>query len=694
MSERLSVLLVESSPADAALVIEELDGASLRDFEILWVRSLEAASAQLEEEEFDVVLLELGLPGSDGLTTMLAAHAIAPDTPIVVLAGGEQPDLGTRVLRANAQEVLHKGQVDGRGTLCGTVCRAVARHRAQRGLVAGAPILHTDQDALREALQRSPDGLVVIDGDGVVLFANKTAVVLLDADPSTVVGRQIGLPTVIGGTAELTVGGRTVIELRFVETRWDGAPAFLGTLRDVTRQSAREETLRKQARELRVANEALRRNLRCDALTGLANRRGLASVLGAELRRTSRQDADLTLLLLDLDGFSRIAETVGHGAADRVLSAVGKRLQAAVRPTDTVARFGRDEFGVLLPDTRLVEGLLVAEKLRECVAEAPFSVGLASLNLTASAGVVSTMGKTESLDAHLKAARFALRRGRLAGRDPAAEAGTQGAIEGEAFASVVRALAAGQRLQTLAQPIVHLSGERVVGFKLLTRSTISGFERPDDFFAVARDADMLSAVDYRCFSAAAWAAANLAPGLRCHLCLFPSTLLSHDPSLLVSVLGGRQGTDTVCLELSAREIVGDPADLRAPVAELRSRGLRIGLTDLGFGRSSLESLVLLEPDLVKINRSRVRHAGTDAGQRRILARLVSLARATGAEVMAVGIETVEDLEVLRDLGVRLGQGHLFGRPEPVEASPEDGGDEDRAAIEADEPPSPLSVATA
>jgi len=263
-------------------------------------------------------------------------------------------------------------------------------------------------------------------------------------------------------------------------------------------------------------------------------------------------------------------------------------------------------------------------------------------------------------------------------------------VDCRAFVAVGRTLATGKRFRTLAQPIVRLAGRRRIGYKLLNRSTVPGFERPDDFLAVSQDAGVLAEADLACFCRALAAATALDPALRRHVPLCPATILATPADEILAALGPDLAPEEVWIEVSARRLTEHPRDLAGPLAALQDYGLHLALTNVGFGQSSLESLLVLEPDLVKVSRTRVRDVGRDAGQRRTLTRLVNMARALGVEVMAGTVERQEDLDVLLDLDVRLGQGNLFGEPRGVAEYGLPG----RVCPPEDDVPSPSVIATA
>ena len=421
--------------------------------------------------------------------------------------------------------------------------------------------------------------------------------------------------------------------------------------------------------ELQRANDQLERIARVDPLTGLLNRRGFDEVLATDAEQALRGGHELLALLVDLDDFKRINDGHGHSVGDAVLQEVANRLTRSIRPTDRGARVGGDEFMVLFSDTRPGECVRIAERLRVAIAGEPVTAGSDVLEVTASLGLAEVpVGESPSLDTLLAETHHALAVSKLGGKNQVAYAndGTE-ARTLDARAEVLDRLRKGEGLYAVLQPIVRLDSEEPVGWECYTRSSLVSFERPDDFLRISVEGDVLTLVDRQCFRVCSAAGGHIAADQRVHVNLLPSTLVEVPTPWLLEVLGEHRAVTSVCLEISERQIVGEPSYLRSALEVLREAGVRFALDDLGFGRSSLESLVLLEPDVVKLDRRCVASIARDASRRRALSRLVTVVDALGAEIVAEGVEEVDDARVLRELGVGFGQGYLWGRPETLEA---------------------------
>jgi diguanylate cyclase (GGDEF)-like protein len=416
--------------------------------------------------------------------------------------------------------------------------------------------------------------------------------------------------------------------------------------------------------DLRVANATLEKLVLLDPLTELLNRRGLQQVLSRELQLVRRDGSELLVLMIDLDDFKRVNDCLGYAVGDIVLKEVARKLQRSLRMSDIIARIGGDEFVILLPQTRRMEGLRVAEKIRLSLSESPVFVPERPLQITASLGLLSVTEATPSIDELLSQIHLVLSRSKLAGknRTSCAWSGSHEGEDGHPLSHILHQLRMGDQLYAVMQPIYSLEGEREVGYELFSRLSPGSFEMPEDFFRLCMEENILTLVDHRCFKNCVAASLSLPKGIRRHLNLFPSTILDIPPQHLIASLPDDDTRKDYCIEISEKQIIGDPSYLRETVEVFRNAGVLVAIDDVGYGRSCIESAVLLEPDVIKIDKTFVTGVSRDQSRLRSLKRLLKVTSSLGAEIVAEGIEHREDLEALKDLGVKSGQGYLWGMP--------------------------------
>ncbi len=425
----------------------------------------------------------------------------------------------------------------------------------------------------------------------------------------------------------------------------------------------REQVL---ANELAEATARLDWLTHMDAVTGVLNRRGLERAIMKELTRCRELDAPLTVMMVDLDDFRRFNTTLGHGVGDMVLAAAARRITSALDGEAVVGRCGTDQFLVMMPGADLKAMTSLAHKVRLAVSRDAITAGQEVFKTTASLGVAAISPETMSFDEVVVRARFALAHSKTSGKNrvtaaPDRPAATVAVVE--PGADMVRTLLAGKALDVASQPIVDLVDGRIVSREMLIRGPQGPLHAPDNLFRFCQEQDILTAVDLRCLKLCVTTAAQLGPRVRFHVNILPATLLQTPVEELIRVLDIGSGEGDCCLEISEQQLLGDPEVLVEPVRRLQQAGIGIAIDDVGFGNSCLEGLLMLKPEVLKIDKRLVRGLAQDTGLRGILQRLLQISSVLGAEVVAEGIENRGDYRVLLDMGVRLGQGYLFGRPE-------------------------------
>ncbi|MCB9799723.1 MAG: EAL domain-containing protein [Candidatus Omnitrophica bacterium] len=400
-----------------------------------------------------------------------------------------------------------------------------------------------------------------------------------------------------------------------------------------------------------------------DPLTELLNRRGLQQVLSTQVA-WARRGVETVAVLIDIDEFTKINDTLGHAVGDVVLKEVSARLKTNLRVTDFLARLGSDEFMILLPQTRIAEALLVSEKLRKAVSQFPLVISGATIKITISSGLASVCPETPSIDELLAKTYVALRKSRHSGDKVIYS--TSPFVEGPKkeflLADVLDMLKDRESFHVVKQPIKSIYDGQTVGYEFLSRFKMKDFENPDDFFRMCMENNMLALVDHYCFMNCIHAWEDMPQSLRYHFNIFPATLMDIDAYNLLEDLPETYQKGSACIEISEQQIIGDPSLLSKSIEVFRNSGVLIGMDDIGFGKSSLESLIILNPDVVKIDKRCIIGIGQDAARQRSLERLVKVLNNLEVETVAEGIETEEDLRIVQDFGIKCGQGYLWGKP--------------------------------
>jgi diguanylate cyclase (GGDEF)-like protein/PAS domain S-box-containing protein len=415
-----------------------------------------------------------------------------------------------------------------------------------------------------------------------------------------------------------------------------------------------------------------------DSLTGLPNRLMFTDRLKQALARVRRHDRMFGVLFVDLDRFKAVNDTLGHTVGDQLLIEAAARIRSAVRETDTVARLGGDEFVVLCED---IEGIHHATDFAEriiAVLQAPFRFGDDDTNVSASIGIALSADGTETADAILANADIAMYRAKDNGRsryelfDETMQQWitTQAALETDLRQSVAR-----NELRLFCQPFIEADTGIIRGFEALVRWERPGFGlvMPDEIIPIAEETGLIVDIgawvlEQACRHAASWAQRWPDKRLGIAVNLSSRQLLTGD---IVDVVTGaleHTGLDptTLTLELTESTLIDDAVNAQALLHELRDLGCNLALDDFGTGYSSLTYLRAFPISILKIDKSFVRAIGTERQDTAIVAAVIALAKNLGLSVVAEGVETNEQLAVLRKLHCPYMQGYLFSRPRPID----------------------------
>ena len=431
------------------------------------------------------------------------------------------------------------------------------------------------------------------------------------------------------------------------------------------------EELEASRQRLRNMYEGARLDSLHDALTGLGNHRAFQEEFDRQLDAAKRYSAPLALVLIDLDDFKGVNDTSGHAAGDDVLAEMGRLARVNFRTADRAFRVGGDEFAVLMPHTDAEAARVVARRLLAAALETrpgsgvptsfSFSVGISAFPAMA----VDRRQLSAQADSALYLAK-AHGRTMVQIFDPSRHRNLAADQSDSELSSSVADIAAKRALRAVYQPIVELRSGRVIGYEGLVRPTPdSRFANAGELFAAAEASGRQTELDRTCLEVVIAGAATLSPEAILSLNVSPRTLEAPEFSVvgLIRLLERYGiGPNRVILELTERETVDDIDRLRHNVAAARAAGLRIAADDVGAGNAGLRLLSQIQFDIVKIDLSLVQGGPQQETSLAVLSSLHELAQRWGAWVIAEGVETPEQLALLRNLGISAAQGYLLGRP--------------------------------
>ena len=434
-------------------------------------------------------------------------------------------------------------------------------------------------------------------------------------------------------------------------------PAVLLALMDITERKRAEARLAFMAQH--------------DGLTGLPNRNLLRSRMDEILQHTRRSADKVAVLVLGLDNFKAVNDTLGHGAGDKLLRAVAKRLRSTLREEDALARLNSDEFAIVQGGlVRPEDAVLLCKRLLEAIGD-PFLLDGHSVVAGASIGIAMAPGDGDESEKLLKNADMALSRAKNDSRGTFSffEAGMDARAQSRRKIEIdLRDAIQNDVLRPDYQPLIDLSTGRITGFEALVRWPHSerGMISPAEFIPVAEETGLINALGglmlrRACMDAALWpddvrVAVNLSP-LQFRVGNLLSVVMD---ALKHSGLPARrlelEITETLLLEKSGQVL--------ATLHALRALGVRISMDDFGTGYSSLSYLRSFPFDKIKIDQSFVRDLGANRDAQAIVRSIISLGVGLGVTITAEGVETEAELSCLRAEGCHEGQGFLFSRARP------------------------------
>ncbi len=430
-------------------------------------------------------------------------------------------------------------------------------------------------------------------------------------------------------------------------------------------------TTQEDITESRIVEKRLAFLAHHDALTGLANRALLHDRIELALTRVRRGE-EVAVLFLDLDHFKSVNDTFGHATGDELLRIVAGRLRSGLRETDTIARLGGDEFAILLVGAKQPEGAgVVAQRIVD-IMNAPINIDGKQIRVGVSIGIATAPYDAETTSGLLKCADLALYRAKADGR------GTHRFFEAEMDSRMHARLKLEQDLREAVaeggfmlhyQPLVNLETNEVSGFEALIRWNHDerGMISPADFIPLAEETGLIIPIGQwvlkqACRDAAAWA-----KPLKVAVNLSRAQLMSPGIVENVAAILAETGLSPGRLQLEITEtaVMHDAAKAAQLLNELRSMGVEIAMDDFGTGHSSLSCLRGFPFNKIKIDRSFVNDLTSSLEARSILRTIVALAKVLGMSTTAEGIETAEQLDIVRAEGCGEMQGYFFSRPKPI-----------------------------
>ncbi len=687
----------QSKPAARILIVDDdatalaLMRAALKKsgFEVTAAASGQAALELFEAMPYDMVMLDVEMPEMSGYQVCTALRLKAdPLLPIVMVTGLDDISSVEAAYHSGATDFIAK---PFNWALIGHRVKYLMRSRDASLALRAA---NANNAAILRAL---PDLLLEVDGDGLQIAFHSSRTDLLVAPVEYNIGRTIAevLPpqasrvimaalqtakatgTSTGQQYELKLDhGSFWFELSIVriEAVQGETPNFIILSRDITERKDAEKKITQLAM--------------FDSLTGLPNRQSFLSRVARETRRAERNGSSFAVLFMDLDGFKNINDTLGHEAGDQALKWAADRLREGVRPSDLVARqdqpaladveiarLGGDEFTALIVDITCAEDAhVVARRILEMIRR-PFTLLGREINLSTSIGIAVFRDDGDDALTLLKHADTAMYHAKESGRDNYRfynASLTEQVIKRMALEREMRAALEHGEFNLHYQPQFDAQSGRICGVEALIRwqHPVRGMVAPGEFIAAAEASGLIVPIGQwvlqtACVDAARWQQAG--HPVRVAVNLSPAQF--KDAQLVQRVMDALKTTGLASalleLELTEGVVMQDTAATQQTLQAFKALGVQVTLDDFGTGYSSLSYLKRMPLSCLKIDQSFVAGLPGDAKDQAIVKAILAVALGLDLRVVAEGIETREQSQILQQMGCHALQGHYFSRPMPT-----------------------------
>jgi diguanylate cyclase (GGDEF)-like protein/PAS domain S-box-containing protein len=577
------------------------------------------------------------------------------------------------------------------------VSALLVAHHGDDGAIESVSLVARDLSDLRDAEQRvraseirlaalvehASDLVCVVRPGGRIVYTSPAVLRVLGHPPVDLEGTNVftlihpeDLDRARAATAELVAtprkSGPIELRVRHADGSWRHFEVVATNLVDNPAVNglvlnARDVSDRVEAAEI-LATRAYH-----DELTGLPNRALLLERLREALRQAQDRRRLVGVLFLDLDRFKIVNDSLGHIAGDELLREVARRIQEIIRPGDTVARLGGDEFVVIINGmVRRGDAVLAARRLRRAIAK-PIKLGSDSTVVTTSLGIAVAEGH-ETPEDLLRDSDTALYRAKEQGRDRADmfdDHLRDQAVRRHTVEQQLRRALDERLVEVLYQPIVDLRTDAITGAEALVRlrEADGSLMPPGEFIDIAEDTGLITRLGAQVLALASRRAASWVTryaGRDLHVAVNVSARQMADASFAQQVQAELASTglpaERLSLELTESALIdGNPTTART-LDQLTALGVQIGLDDFGTGFSSLAYLKRFPIDFVKIDRTFTDGLGVDDNDTAIVRATIALAHSLGLRVVAEGVETTTQRDLLRELGCDFGQGYLFAKP--------------------------------
>ncbi|KKO19704.1 MAG: diguanylate cyclase [Candidatus Brocadia sp.] len=674
--EKLKILLVDDDEDDYIITQDLLSEIRLMKFELYWEKTHENVLKLLTNNQFDLCLFDYRLGAKTGLDLLQEVVKIGYKGPIIILTGQDDYEIDKEVMKAGASDYLVKGQICA-SLLERSIRHALERKRTEEALVAS-------KDYAENLINSSIDMIIATNTDLLITEFNPAAQMVFGYNKYDVLYKPIHFlfahPDEWQDISE-KIGQEKVFSGEVMKKKKTGEtfPSYLSAsvLRDLKGEAvgiigiSRDITMQKRL-EAQLLYNAFH-----DSLTGLPNRKLFMNHLEKVLESArTNKDFLFAVLFLDIDRFKVINDSLGHATGDKLLISIAERLKECLRHNDIVARFGGDEFVILLNDIKESScAKVIAEKILKRLKD-PFCLNGHSVFTGTSIGIVLSEEYYDRPEDILRDADTVMYRAKMNGRSNYAM------FDKEMHAHAVKALQMEADLQRAIvnnefkmyyQPIVSLADGNIIGVESLIRweHPQDGLVFPAEFIPLAEETGMIEPIGRWVIKEAlsqnkVWHDAGYA-NTSLSVNVSARQFRSHDLPQIIRKILEETGMNSRALDLEITEstVMEDMDRSIKTLEELCGMGIKIILDDFGTGFSAINNLRFLPVSGIKIDLSLMKDVASSPGAVTIAKAIINMAHGLNKKVVAEGVETEAQLEFLRSHNCDMAQGYLFGMPMPA-----------------------------
>jgi diguanylate cyclase (GGDEF)-like protein/PAS domain S-box-containing protein len=678
------VLLIEAEQHDAARILDQLGSAEER-FRVEWVTELSGGIERLRHGGIGAVVLDLSLPDCRGIETLDRLLQAAPGMPILILSNADSEETARQAVQRGAQDYLVKNQADGYRLRLAV--RTMMDRRESAAILFESEAANVTLDSMGEAVLRT-------DIHANVTYLNRTAEKMTGWTREEALGRPVAdvlrfidavSGTVAGSPVEIMLqedqDKRVADRTPSVLVRRDGLKREIENTLALTHDQAGDVTgaviAFHDVSAARAKSVEMTHLAQHDVLTHLPNRVLFKDRLAQALALAERQEKQLAVMFVDLDYFKKINDSLGHEVGDKLLQSVAGRLIACVRRTDTVSRFGGDEFAILLSQIEHAEdAAFSARKILRSLA-APYVIDNKSLDISASVGVSAYPCDGQDAESLLNKADAAMYEAKKHGRNNyrSFRPDMQERIQERQSLELSLRYALGRNEFLLHyQPKLNLQTGKITGVEALIRwqHPQRGMIYPAQFIFIAEECGLILSIGRwvlleACKQARAWSDAGLGVvpmAVNVSAAEFESPdFLSGVRAVLIAT-----GVDPANLELELTEsvLMHEAEHTVDTLTALKAIGVQLAIDDFGTGYSSFSYLRRFPINVLKLHHSFVQEIATDQGDVPLLSAMINIGKSLKMRVIAEGVETRAQLEFLQHHDCNEGQGYYFSRPVDAE----------------------------